>query len=97
MEQLAEKTGTSDSDASLQYELWDLRRAIDNFLSERGVGRFCNVTANKNGHWYELKGTVDSQWTRCVLFSLVPKTRDRRYIIDKLQVVDPLLERTAWA
>jgi hypothetical protein len=56
-------------------------------LIERGVGHFCHVTVNRKGQWFELQGAIDSQWTRAVLFSLVPKNNGRRFIIDKLRFV----------
>ena len=86
MEQVQETQSSQDGDPSNRYEIWELRSAIHSFLSERGVGRRCHVTVNRKGCWYELKGNVDSQWTRCIIFSLVPKVDGHRCIIDKLHV-----------
>ena len=69
------------------YRLWELRNAVDRYLIERGIGHFCHVTINHKDKWFELKGSIDSQWTRAVLFSLVPASNGRRFIIDKLKFV----------
>ena len=77
-------------DPSFKISAQELKKRITTYLIDRGVGHFCEVSVNQQGRFYELSGCVDSFWTRSVLFSLVPKQRGRRYIIDKLQVVSGL-------
>ena len=67
--------------------VYELKQKIVDYLADRGVGHLCQVQVNKRGRFFELKGRVDSFWTRSVLFALVPKYRGQRYIIDKLRVV----------
>jgi hypothetical protein len=77
--------------------VWKLREAIDRYLIERGVGHYCKVTVHQDGRWFDLEGTVDSQWSRAVLFSMVPSREGRRHIVDRLQVVEEPLERSRWS
>jgi hypothetical protein len=85
---LAKRPGVS-------YGLWELRNAVDRYLIERDIGHYCQVTVSHEGGWFELEGSIDSQWTRAVLFSLVPTQSGKRFIIDKLRIVtDPLVEAT---
>ena len=80
---------------TFSYKLWELRHAIDRCLIERNVGHYCQVTVDLKERWFELEGFIDSEWTRAVLFSLVPATNGKRYIIDKLKIVDDPVSR-AW-
>ena len=77
--------------------VWQLREAIDRYLIERGVGHYCKVTVRQQGPWFELEGTVDSQWSRAVLFSMVPSEGGKRHIVDRLQIADEPLERSRWS
>jgi hypothetical protein len=97
MEQLIEIAKMHQEVRKASTEVWRIRQQADRFLMERGVGHYCNVTVNKRGHWFELEGTIDSQWSRAVLFSLVPSDGGKRYIVDRLQIVDEPLGRSNWA
>ena len=91
MEQQLEKGSVNTNRSSISYRLWEVRSAVNRYLIERNVGHYCQVTVNLREKWFELEGLVDSQWTRAVLFSLVPPDNGKRYIIDKLKIVnDPL-------
>lgn len=73
----------------ISYRLWELRNAVDRFLIERGVGHYCHVTVNRSGEWFELDGQIDSQWSRGVIFNMVPPINGKRYVVDKLKIVAP--------
>jgi hypothetical protein len=96
MEQSLGKTEGQDGDPSIEHGLWKFKTAVNRSLSERGVERFCDVSLSQKGNWFELRGTVDSHYTRSLLFSLVPKQNGRRYIIDKLKVTAPSTEKDMW-
>ena len=87
MQELMNNEASNTKTDGISYRLWELRNAVDRYLLERGVGHFCHVTVNLRAGWFELKGTIDSQWTRAILFSLVPEDRDgERFIIDRLKM-----------
>ena len=91
MEQLlAEGIGGQET-PKISYKLWELRNAVNWYLIERNVGHYCQVTISLKENWFEFEGLIDSQWTRAVLFSLVPPENGKRHIVDKLKIVsDPL-------
>ncbi|MBN2340403.1 MAG: hypothetical protein JXX29_16935 [Deltaproteobacteria bacterium] len=62
-----------------------LQSAVNEFI-QQSASEHCAVDVTMNGEWCVFEGTVDSHWTRAMLFSLAPKTGGQRYIIDKLQV-----------
>ncbi len=97
MEQLMDVQGRQQTPRDGASEVWRLRKRMDQYLMERGVGHFCNVTVRKSGQWFELAGCVDGQWSRAILFSMVPKQGGKQYIVDRLQIVDGPLERSGWA
>ena len=96
MEQIVESTAGRREFPETSV-VWQLREKIDRYLIERGVGHYCNVTVRQEGRWFELEGTVDSQWSRAVLFSMVPSAEGKRHIVDRLQIVDEPLERSRWS
>lgn len=85
-----EVTNIPQSDSDEPYfivSVYELKQKIADYLADRGVSHCCDVSVERQGRFFELSGCVDSFWTRSVLFSLVPKHRGQRYIIDKLQVI----------
>ena len=86
-QQLIPSSGKGEN-LPVSLRLWELRNAVDKYLLQREIGHFCHVTVNLKDRWFELKGTIDCQWTRAVLFSLVPPDKGKRFIIDKLKIVD---------
>lgn len=97
MEQLMDVQGRQQANPEVATEVWRLRQRVDQYLMERGVGHYCSVTVRKSGSWFELEGSVDGQWSRAVLFSMVPKQGGKQFIVDRLQIVDEPLERSGWA
>ena len=72
----------------ISLDVWRIRQQADRYLVERGVGHYCNVVVNKCGRWFVLEGRIDSQWSRGILFSMVPTIDGRRFVIDRLQIVE---------
>ncbi len=70
-----------------------IRRAIDEYLRERGVADFCRVTVTPKADGFEIAGTVDSQWARAVVFSLMRPLDDKGRILDRLEVLDVSYDR----
>ena len=91
-QQLVHKSERREN-APVSFRLWELRNAVDRYLIEREVGHFCHVTVSLKGKWFEFEGIVDCQWTRAVLFSLVPPEKGKRHIVDKLEIVDAPLTK----
>ena len=76
---------------TIPLDLLAVRRAVNDYLDQRGLEPFYDVAVKKDGIWFEFSGRIDSQWTRAILFSLVPKQAGCRFVIDNL-MVDSFLE-----
>lgn len=48
----------------------------------------CAVRVEKDGHWFVLRGTVDSHRTRTALICMVPEIDGASWVVDHLRVVD---------
>ena len=59
--------------------------AVPGLVSNSSESPF-SVDVSKDGHWWVLEGTVNSQATRAAIFSLIPGRDGRRFIIDRIQV-----------
>jgi hypothetical protein len=94
MEKLMEKTTAQEMNPGNGMAIARIRRAVNRYLEDRGVGDYCKVTVNQQGFIFEIEGTVDSQWTRAVVFSLIPLCNGKRYIVDRLQVLDELVQNS---
>ncbi len=89
MEQQTQDRESTSENKYIFYRLWELRNAVDRFLIELGVGHYCHVTVNRKGEWFELNGQIDSRRSRGVIFSMVPPINGKRYVVDKMRIVNP--------
>ena len=53
-----------------------------------GLHDTCVVKVEKDGHWFVLRGTVDSHRTRTALISMVPEIDGACWVVDHLRVSD---------
>jgi hypothetical protein len=53
-----------------------------------GLHDTCVVSVEKDGHWFVLRGTVDSHTTRTALISMVPEIDGACWVVDHLRVTD---------
>jgi hypothetical protein len=94
MERQIEKTHgwTQETNPANVMPIARIRRAVNRYLEDRGVKEYCEVMVNQQGFVFEVKGTVDSQWTRAVVFSMIPTCNGKRHIVDRLQVLDETIQ-----